>query len=449
MSDAQNETNSIPEEVPQVELPPLEFTGGGPTAEEREANVEAIVPSPGYPAWVMLMADAIAKRADLVLLDYSQQAVSVRYQIDGLWHNMPALDRRTGDYMLAAAKKLANLDYRQRRVRQSGNFKAEFMNQKYPCEIVSQGTATGERVAIYLDRPKAPTETLTDLGIRESMRNQVKQILSNSAGLFLYSSLPKDGYTTGWRATLDTADRFMRDFIVIEEASRVEPEVINVTSTTYDSSQNETPQTHLQQILLREPDVLAFTEMPDAATVDRMATLATQEEKLVISRTHGKSAIDALLRVVAMKPNVGNLMKSLHGILYHRTIRKLCENCKMGFAPPPTMLQQLGLPVGRVGELFTRFQPRPEDLVDEQGNPVPLQPCNHCSGLGYAERTGFFELLVLNDALREAVMTNPTVPNLTAVAKRSGFISLRDEGVVLVARGVTSIEELQRVLKKS
>ncbi len=92
------------------DLPPIKFTAAGESEEVREAILEAVMPSPGYATAVLLMADAITKRADIVLLDYTAGAVSVRYFVDGIWHSMPGMDRATGDYMLATIKQLASLD---------------------------------------------------------------------------------------------------------------------------------------------------------------------------------------------------------------------------------------------------------------------------------------------------------------------------------------------------
>jgi len=122
----------------------------------------------------------------------------------------------------------------------------------------------------------------------------------------------------------------------------------------------------------------------------------------------------------------------------------LCDECKIGFQPHPQMVQKLGLPPGRVAELFKPMIYQP-GMVDE--DEIEIEPCAKCSGIGYRGRTGLFELLVINDEIRKALVSNPKLGNLSAIAKRHGHISLQMEGIVMVAAGRTSIEELQRVLK--
>ena len=103
------------EQPQQIELPPIKFFADGSDDDTKKANLDAVLPSPGFPDTALLIADSLSKRADLIVLDYSAQVVNVRLQIDGLWHELPQKDRTSGDYMLASMKKLANLNYMERR----------------------------------------------------------------------------------------------------------------------------------------------------------------------------------------------------------------------------------------------------------------------------------------------------------------------------------------------
>ena len=128
-----------------------------------------------------------------------------------------------------------------------------------------------------------------------------------------------------------------------------------------------------------------------------------------------------------------------------RLTRLLCTACKLGFVPNPAMLQQLGLPPGRVAQLYREFQYQP-GMVDE--NDVEIPPCPNCHGLGYVGRKGFFEMLTITDKLRQVIAKTPRFDHILAAARSEGHISLQQEGIVMVAKGVISLEELQRVLKK-
>lgn len=434
--------------IPLDDLPPLKFTASGDNDDIRRATLLAVQPSPGYPHAVFLLADAITKRADLILMDFTANSTGVRYQVDGIWHNMPPIPRDTGDYMLASFKQLAGLDYRERRQRQVGNFSAEYMRKKHKCRMTCQGIPTGERVVLEVSRTRPPLDNLEEIGMRPGMRAELLKVLNGDGGIVLFSALPGDGLSTTWRAALQSTDRFLRDYFMVQEKSRQEAEVINIGNETWDESAGETMMTALRTLLLREPNAIAFPDMGDAATLNEMCRLANELDISISTRIPARHAVEAVVRALMLKPNVDQFAKALKLVVCQRIIRKLCLNCRVPFQANPALLHQLGLPPERVPILHRQYQPRPEDMVDQRGNPVEILPCESCGGLGYSERTGIFELLHIDDRFRKAMKSTPTTAALNEVATQSGHVGLRDEGIVLVARGDTSLEELQRVLKK-
>ena len=284
--------------------------------------------------------------------------------------------------------------------------------------------------------------------MREGMRTPLVKVMNQVEGLVLFSALPGDGLSTTWRAALNSTDRFVRDFLVIEEKNQQEPDVINIRSATFDRSAGETAMTHLNDLLLKEPDVVGFTELPNGETVDALCHLSTNMGLTTFGRLYAKHAIEAVMRGMMLKPDVAKFAQALQVVVCQRVFRKLCSVCRSAFPPSPELLAQLGLPANRVPVLYRQFQPQPEELVDAKGQPIELEPCVECGGLGYRQRTAIFELLEVDDRFRHAMMNSPSVKSLTQAAVASGHISLRDEGVAAVAKGITSLEELQRILNK-
>ena len=424
--------------------PPVVFAPAGDDAEAQAENLEMVEPSPGYFTCSVLVADAIVKRSEVTVLDYTANQVTVRYQIDGIWHAGSPMDRETGDYMLAAIKQLAGMDYRDRRNRQTGNFGTEYQKAKQKFRIVSQGVATGERVVLYLSWKKDQIETVDALGMRESMQTQLKELLRHDEkGILLVAARHKEGYTSAWRGVLNANDRLTRDFYVIEEQALVEDEVINVGSITFDAGKGETAMTPMPPLLLREPNVLAFNDLPDAKTVDNICDLSIKHDISVYLRNTGRNCIDAIRRVAALKADMVKFSKLLNHVICMRTVRKLCPKCRISFPPHPKLLEKLGLPAGRVAQLYQPniFKP---GMVDE--NEEEILPCSHCSGIGYKGLTGIFELLVVGDDMKKAISKNADSNKLKKIAADNRHISMRQEGAILVAKGTTSVEELQRVL---
>ncbi len=438
-------------EIPSIsldELPPLKFVAHGETEDKREANLLAVQPSPGYPHAVFLLADAITKRADLILMDFTAGGVGVRYQVDGTWYNMPAIPRDQGDYMLASLKQLAGVDYRERRKRQTGQLTADYLKYKHKCRLTSQGIPAGERVVVEISRKRPSLETLEEIGMRAEMRTRLLAAINEPGGLVLFSALPGDGLSTTWRAALQSADRYMRDFFTLQEKSRQEPEVVNVGGATWDASAGETMQSALRSLLLREPNALAFTQLDSGKTLDEMTSLASQKHITIVTRIHARHAAEAVARAIILKPNVKEFARALRVVVCQRVLRRLCPACRQPFQPNPALITQLGLPPARVPVLYRQYQPSADQMVDSRGNPVEIPPCPRCGGPGFLERTALFEFLEVDDRFRKVMVESPSVQALTDAATQSGHFSMRDEGIVLVARGETSIEELQRVLKK-
>ena len=426
-------------------IPPIRVTAAGDTPNEQTANLKRVRPSPGYPVAMQLLAEIAAKDADLTVLDYSPNKVTMRYRIDGLWHGGPTADRETGDYLLAVLKQLAGMDYKERRKPQEGSLTSEYQKQKQKFRIVSRGIKTGERVAVYLSYKKPPMETLTQLGMRSSMLATLAPHLnSEEIGTTFVSAIPGEGYTSAWRGVLDGCDLLTRDYYVIEDAEKVEPEVINISSLTFDRSKGETPMTPMPALLLREPNVLGLPNIENADELNAFSKMARDHELPLFLRGPGKHCVDSVLRVAAMKPDMNLFAETLRVIVCMRMIRKLCEHCRIEYKPRPELLEKLGLPVGRVGVLYRPFVWKP-GMVDEEEEEI--EACEHCSGIGYRGRTGLFEMLEPNDEFRQTLATKPSMRTLQQIAQANGHLSLMKEGAILIAKGTTSVDELQRVLK--
>jgi type II secretory ATPase GspE/PulE/Tfp pilus assembly ATPase PilB-like protein len=425
--------------------PPIQWTLAGADETAQAENLEQVESSPGFEHAQQLVFDAVARLALTTVLDYTSKAVQKRFQADGIWHKMPPMDRESGDAMLATLKQMAGLNDKERRAKQEGSFTALIRKTKYKVRLVSQGVKTGERVAVYLDWKRSFPETLEELGMRPSAFDQLTNTLrSPDLGLFLVTARPGEGFTSAWRGVMNACDRLVRDYYVIEDASNVEPDIINVKSLTFDNEAGETAMTPIPDLLLKEPDVLAFTDLPDGKTIDNVVNLSRDHELPVFTRIPGKGAIDATLRMMMMKPDRKKFVQSLTGVVCMRLVRKLCVKCRIAFKPHPSLLQKLGLPPGRIAQLYKPCVYRP-GMMDEDGNEV--QPCKQCCGIGYQGRTGIVEFLTINNELRQAMISKPKLETLSAIAAENGHVSLKQEGLVLVAKGTTSLEELQRVLK--
>jgi len=467
-----------------------------------------------------LLADALYRRADALMLDYTQQGVGVRFLIDGMWQNGEPLDRETGDPLLESLKMLAGLNPQDRQSRQEGKLavdyhifkpivfahvergKEEFRKRvaldlarelagpevspveleqrvklvtgervrerfaspigtwtpvqktdlsklrgtervnpdncldpmKCVCMLASQGTATGERAILQLEIQKTRFASLDEIGMRPKMQEQMKELMRQETGFLLFSAPPGGGLRTTMNVVLRTADRFMREFAAVEEENNRYETVENVPVTTYGAAKGESPANVLPAVFHREPNVLVLRDLVNADSA-KMVLDQAAEHRMIVSTTRAKDSVEAILRVLALGATADDLAKPLCAVFNQRLVRKLCDTCKEAYAPPAQVLAQLGLPAGRVQAFY-----RPPTQREEV--------CPECGGVGYRGRTAVIEMLVADDNFRKLLAAQARPDALREAARKAGMRLLQEEGVVLVAKGVTSLPELIRVMKQ-
>jgi type II secretory ATPase GspE/PulE/Tfp pilus assembly ATPase PilB-like protein len=157
----------------------------------------------------------------------------------------------------------------------------------------------------------------------------------------------------------------------------------------------------------------------------------------VVTNVRAKDAPEALLRMLQQKVPQRDFAAVVTAVLCTRLIRKLCDTCKVAYAPTPDLLKKLGIPQGKVEALYR--VPKMEEIE---------KPCPECGNLGFKGRTGLFELLLIDDKIREILVKQPKLDLLRKVAREAGMRTFQEEGLLLVAKGVTSLAELQRILKE-
>ena len=427
----------VEERDPHETGPPVILSArGGATERDDNVNLLSARQAPGFRDARQLVSDALYSQGDSVMLDFTQQAASVRHMIDGVWHADDPIEREIADPMLESLKILCGLDANDRKNRQEGEFRADYQSFTFDATFASQGTKTGERVIIKLEGEATQFEEFDDIGMRPKMQEQVRGILGAKQGLVLFSAMPASGLRSTVNVALRGCDRFTREFMAVEdEANRYEP-VENIMLITYNSAKGQKQIQVLRKFFLQEPNVAVIRDLDSVETVT-MVCDEVLNERILISTIRAKDSADALVRVLALGVPPAKLGKSIAAVINQRLIRKLCEHCKVQYAPTPKVLQQLGIPEGRV-QVFHR--PPRETEIEEV--------CPACGGIGYVGRTALFELAVIDDSVRRVLASSPEADILRQALRKAGMQSLQQEGIVLVAKGTTSLPELMRVLKQ-
>lgn len=392
--------------------------------------------SPGFRDARRIVADGLYRRSDAIMLDFTRDAVAVRHMVDGVWHNAEPWTREAADPALESFKLLCGLKPDDRRSRQEGPFAAEYVSERYSGTFTCQGTETGERAILKFEGKKTHFRSYDDLGMRPKMQEEIKELMGHKAGFMLFSAAPAGGLRSTLTVALTQTDRFMRELVSVEDVKTRYEEIENVQPVLYNEAEGQSPDQILDDVFHKEPNVVVIRDMVNAETV-RMMCHEVANERLLVGSIRAKESCEALLRVLAMRVPPPEFARAVTGVVCQRLIRKLCQQCKEAYAPTPQMLAQLKIPEGRVQAFY-----RPPTVPQED-----QEICPNCSGIGYVGRTAIFELLVVSDEVRKVLASNPKPDLLRQAARKGGLRSFQEEGIVLVAKGITSLEELMRVLK--
>jgi len=390
----------------------------------------------------LFVAAALNSRAETMAMGLSGGGVTVQYGIDGVTHPAPGLDRDLGATFMAMLKVVAGLDLNNRAPQQKGDFQILFRNKKYKTELVTQLSQQGEQMLLKFDDGTPPPSSPQECGLRPQVIDKLKELASGT-GLILVSAPPHAGFTTTFNAVVRCVDRYLRNVVAVEDAGANEKEIENAPITTFDGAAGETAATVLPRLLRTYPDVVCVRKLADAATVNILSE-QPGEGRLVIGGLAASDAAEALLRVLALKCDREAFAKAVIASVNVRVLRMLCEHCKQQYAPPPQLLQQLGLPPNKPLALYRPGPPPVPPNIKPEDAP---QVCPVCNGIGYKGRSAIFELLLVTDEIRKALATVKNPDEIRKLAKKGGHANLLEEGVVAAARGMTSIQEVFRVIK--
>ena len=424
------ETKAAHEKGAQVDFKPK----GGESDEKNQANFINARQSTGYLPTKEIVHSAVEHRADKIMMDFAPDSLAVKFQVDGVWHDGDDQHDDNSEEVLEVVKLLSGMNPEVRGKRQSGSFESTVKKTKFNCQMVAQGTKTGERVLIGMTGAKTAFKSLAELGMREKMIEQYKDLMLSDNGMLILSAMPSGGLSTTMNVSLRSTDRLLRDFVSIEESKNRLEEVENVDPEVFNAAAGETSLEKLPTIIRKQPDVLVVPDLPDADTVNLLCNAAS-EDQLVFTTIRAKEGVEALLRVLLLKVPADKFAPTVIGVLNQRLVRVLCPSCKESYAPTPALLKKLGIPAGRVEELF-RHPEDPEDV------------CDDCQGIGYKGRTAIYELVTVDDRMREALIKQPKLEVLRKASRLAGNRTLQEEGIATVVRGITSLRELMRVLKQ-
>jgi type IV pilus assembly protein PilB len=391
-----------------------------------------------------LLKHAIVQNASDIHIEPQEGDVLVRYRIDGLLHDAMVLPKNTAAGITARVKVLSNMKLDEKRIPQDGRFKIEQDGEKVSFRVSTLPTYYGEKTVMRLLRENVSGFTLESLGFHGYGLDVIHSALKLTTGMILNTGPTGSGKTTTLYTLIDILNTPDVNISTIEDPIEYQMKRVNQTQVRPEIGFSFVQ--GLRTLVRQDPDVIMVGEIRDTETAG-LAVNAALTGHLVLSTLHTNSAAGAIPRLLDMKIEPFLLASTLQVILAQRLVRKLGPNKEKYFLNKEE-ISSLGhlVSLDRMLELLKK-----ENMVtkDATWDKVPFwKPSKEAEGDGYQGRMGIYEILKVTDAVKALVMRNATSAEIEDAAKKDGMMTMIEDGVFKAVQGVTSIEEVLRVISE-
>ncbi|MCA9244476.1 MAG: Flp pilus assembly complex ATPase component TadA [Phycisphaerales bacterium] len=373
----------------------------------------------------LVLLQAIKDKASDIHFEPFEDEFKIRYRIDGVLFEMVPPPRHVAMAISSRIKVMANLDIAERRLPQDGRI--ELLVDKRPVDlrVAVLPTMFGESVVLrVLDRTQVNLD-LQQIGLSESELNILRQLIKKPHGIVIVTGPTGSGKTT----TLYSALRELNtpDIKILTSEDPVEYDIDGMCQCQVQSEYGLTFARLLRSFLRQDPDVILVGEVRDLETA-QISVQASLTGHLVFATLHTNDAPSSIARLLDLGLESFLVTACLEAIVAQRLVRRICTNCKEAYEPTEAQLMELEL--------------RPEDV---KGRTFFFgQGCEYCNNTGYKGRQAIFEIMVMDDELRELVMQNASTGVLRVEARKRGMRTLRESGMLTIFDGVTTIDEVVR-----
>ncbi len=373
----------------------------------------------------MVLLMAIRDHASDIHFEPFEDEYKMRYRCDGVLYEMVPPPRHLASAIASRIKVMANLDIAERRLPQDGRIELNVGGNPVDMRVSVLPTMFGESVVIrVLDRTNVGLR-LDNLGMPPDLLAQFRAVIRKPNGIVLVTGPTGAGKTTTLYSAL--AELNTIDVKIITTEDPVEYEIDGIVQCPINPDIDLTFANALRAILRQDPDIILVGEIRDLETA-QIAIQASLTGHLVFSTLHTNDAPSSVTRLRDMGIEPYLITATVEAIQAQRLVRKICTHCRTPYHPTREQLMELNL--------------RPEDL---RGRPFYYgEGCDRCNNLGFKGRTGLFELMIMNDDLRDMVSRGASTDALRQYTRKMGTLSLRDAGLRALFAGITTIDEVVR-----
>ncbi|HAZ29558.1 TPA: type II secretion system protein GspE [candidate division WWE3 bacterium] len=395
-----------------------------------------------------LLETAVKSSASDIHIEPEENAVRVRYRIDGILGEKHTLPKEMQESVVARIKILCNLKIDEKRIPQDGRFKVQVGDTLTDLRVSTLPTVNGEKVVIRLLKDEANVYTFKDLGLTGLSLKRFEESLLRSNGIILVTGPTGSGKTVTLATALSKLNTSKVNIVTLEDP--VEIRIKGVNQVQINPAAGLTFASGLRSFLRQDPNIIMVGEVRDDETAE-LAIHAALTGHLVLSTLHTNSSAGAIPRMIDMGVENFLLASTLNCVLAQRLVRKVCDNCKVAYDAPEELAKDIKNVLSGVtdAQLLLSKDKGMLDAIKSAGlEKMRLYRgvgCNKCGDTGYRGRSGIFEVLHVTENIRRLVLNKAPESEINKLATGEGMLTLLQDGYIKVLTGITTIEEVLRV----
>ena len=385
----------------------------------------------------IILAGALSSDASDIHIEPQEKQIRLRFRLDGVLHDILLFDYKIYNLLLSRIKLVSGLKLNVRNQAQDGRFSIKAKEEEIAVRTSVIPEAYGESVVLRILNPKSIAITFEELGIDKDLMAILEKELSKPNGMILTTGPTGSGKTTTLYAFLRKI--YTPDTKIITLEDPVEYHLPNIVQTQVEEAVGYSFSAGLRSVLRQDPDIIMVGEIRDLETA-KTAINSALTGHLVLSTLHTNNAAGTIPRLIDLGVNPTSIAPAVNLSMAQRLVRKLCDKCK----EKQLALEVEATAVKKVIETFPLNREKP-DVAEVFV--WKAKGCKFCNNLGYKGRIGIYEAILIDEEVEPLILLNPTETEILKKSEKQGILNMKQDGILKVLNGTTSLDELQRVIE--